>query len=258
MPELVEVEIYRRSVEPVVGRRVEVVHTPDSWFLKGGVTPAVLEQALVGASVKASRRLGKLLMVDVGDTTLGLRFGMTGRIVVDGHQPIERLLYSTVGSSDRFVRFGIGFDDGSQLSIIDPRRLGGVELAPDESALGPDAATVSKRHIEAALRGRRSLKAVLLDQSRIAGIGNLICDETLWRVGLDPTRPVATLTSAEKAALARAIRETVGLLTRRGGSHLGDLQDQRVEGGVCPRDGAPLRRAQVGGRTTYWCPHHQR
>jgi formamidopyrimidine-DNA glycosylase len=96
-----------------------------------------------------------------------------------------------------------------------------------------------------------------LDQERLAGVGNLLADEMLWRVGLDPGRR-SPLTDAELAALHRELRATLRQLGRRGGSHMGDLMDERHAGGRCPRDGAELRRATVGGRTTWWCPEHQR
>jgi formamidopyrimidine-DNA glycosylase len=98
---------------------------------------------------------------------------------------------------------------------------------------------------------------VLLDQSRVAGLGNLLVDETLWRAGLDPTRPADGLSAAEQRRLAQSVTTTVRLLSRRGGSHLGDLQEHRVRGGNCPRCGSTLARATVGGRTTYWCPAEQ-
>jgi formamidopyrimidine-DNA glycosylase len=97
-----------------------------------------------------------------------------------------------------------------------------------------------------------------MDQSRLAGLGNLLTDEVLWRAGLDPARTAGGLDDAERAALVRAIRQTIRVLGRRGGSHTGDLQASRARGGVCPRDGAELLRRTVGGRTTYSCPVHQR
>jgi formamidopyrimidine-DNA glycosylase len=97
-----------------------------------------------------------------------------------------------------------------------------------------------------------------MDQSRIAGLGNLLTDEVLWRAGLDPARDAGGLDDTERAMLARTIRHTVRVLGRRGGSHTGDLQASRARGGVCPRDGAELLRRTVGGRTTYSCPVHQR
>jgi formamidopyrimidine-DNA glycosylase len=140
----------------------------------------------------------------------------------------------------------------------DPRRLGGVELDPDESALGPDAWMVSAAQLASALAGSEAaLKARLLDQARLAGVGNLIADETLWRVGLAPDRPARSLTDDDIERLADGLRTTIADLDRRGGSHTGDLQASRG-GGPCPRDGVELRRDTIGGRTTWWCPVHQR
>ncbi len=101
------------------------------------------------------------------------------------------------------------------------------------------------------------LKARLMDQERLAGIGNLLADEILWRAGLAPGRR-APLTEDELRALHRSLRGTLRQLARRGGSHTGDLMEERQAGGRCPLDGAELRREVVGGRTTYWCPAHQR
>ncbi len=102
------------------------------------------------------------------------------------------------------------------------------------------------------------LKARLLDQSRIAGIGNLLADEILWRAGLDPARPAGSLSGPEQRRLHHHLRTTLRVLTDRGGSHMGDLQIMRDPDGLCPRDGTPLERRMIGGRTTYSCPHHQR
>ena len=101
------------------------------------------------------------------------------------------------------------------------------------------------------------LKARLMDQARVAGMGNLLTDETLWRAGLDPARPAGSLTDAERRRLHRHLRLTVSELLARGGSHMGDLHQARVRGGLCPKDGHPLERRRVGGRTTYSCPVHQ-
>jgi formamidopyrimidine-DNA glycosylase len=97
-----------------------------------------------------------------------------------------------------------------------------------------------------------------MDQRRLAGIGNLALDELLWRAGLDPARPAGSLSEVETRRLARGVRGTLADLIKRGGSHTGDLMAARVPGGVCPKDGAPLVRRTVGGRTTYSCPVHQR
>ena len=96
-----------------------------------------------------------------------------------------------------------------------------------------------------------------MDQHRVAGLGNLLVDEVLWRAGLDPARPAGSLDPPERKRLHRHLRRTVADLVARGGSHLGRLQVARVRGGRCPKDGAELERRTVGGRTTYSCPMHQ-
>jgi formamidopyrimidine-DNA glycosylase len=101
------------------------------------------------------------------------------------------------------------------------------------------------------------VKAVLMDQSRIAGLGNLLCDEVLWRAGIDPARAGNELADDEVKRIHRAIRDTLRILGRRGGSHTGDLTSARGPGLHCPKDGAPLQRRTIGGRTTFSCPVHQ-
>ncbi|MEJ7584795.1 MAG: hypothetical protein WKF43_12100 [Acidimicrobiales bacterium] len=97
-----------------------------------------------------------------------------------------------------------------------------------------------------------------MDQAHLAGVGNLICDETLWRASLDPARPAGSLDARELRRLHRHLRTTVAELTGRGGSHTGDLHSARMRGSLCPRDGTPLERRTIAGRTTYSCPRHQR
>ncbi len=258
MPELIEVEAYRSVAERAVERIVASVHAPDPWFCKG-VDPATLEAVLPGRRVTATRRRGKLLLVDTDGPVLGLRFGMTGRLLVDGVGPIERLEYSSSRDEPAWHRFGLTFTGGGDFSLVDPRRLGGVELDPDEDRLGPDAATVGRAALRDLLAGSTApLKSRLMDQARLAGVGNLICDEVLWRARLDPARPAGSLDARELTRLHRHLRATIALLSERGGSHTGDLQDQRSWDGRCPRCHRPLQRRTVGGRTTYSCAHHQR
>lgn len=260
MPELIEVEVYRQLADKTVGRRIIEVHAPDAWFLKGGLTADHLSGALEGAVVQATRRVGKLLLVDLEDErpVLGLRFGMTGRLILDGEAPITQLEYTSRRDDPVWNRFGLLFADGTRLRMSDPRRLGGVELDPDVGALGPDAWTVTASQLRVALGSSSApLKARLLDQVRLAGLGNLLVDETLWRAGLDPARLAGSLSGDEQDVLRRFIRSTVRTLFRRGGSHTGDLQAQRHRDGICPRDGAALLRRTIGGRTTYSCPVHQ-
>jgi formamidopyrimidine-DNA glycosylase len=258
VPELLEVEAYRRQAEAVVGRTIERVDAPDAWFVKRG-EPAELVAALPGRRVEAARRRGKLLVLDLsGGVRLGLRFGMTGRLVVDGAASIERLEYSSGRDEPAWDRFGLRFTDGSELRLRDPRRLGGVTLEPDEDTLGVDALAVTREELATALgTSTAPLKARLMDQSRLAGIGNLLADEILWRAGLDPARPAGGLSAAVRAALHAAVADVLGDLGARGGSHTGDLRQAAALDGLCPRDGTPLVRRTIGGRTTLSCPAHQ-
>ncbi len=258
MPELLEIEMYRRQADHTVGRTIAAVHTFDPNYVKGN--PGGLAAILVGGVIEGTRRRGKLLLVDLRHgPTLGLRFGMTGRLLVDGAATIEKLEYSSGRDDPAWDRFALAFDDGGTLAMRDPRRLGSVELDPDEEALGPDAWTIGEVGLgEAIANSRSALKARLLDQKRLAGLGNLLTDEVLWRSALNPMRESQSLSPAELQTLHRQLRTALDELFARGGSHRGDLQDERHRDGHCPADGAPLRRDTIGGRTSYWCPQHQR
>lgn len=260
MPELIEIEHYRQLARQAVGRRIGGVFAPDPWYLKGGLTAQEMEDALVDRTIDADRRIGKLLILDLDDGhSLGLRFGMTGRLLVDGLANIDGLEYSTGRDEPAWDRFGLRLDGGGELRMRDPRRLGGVTLDPDLSRLGPDATTVTPRQLDRVLgTSVAPLKVRLMDQARMAGLGNLLADEIMWRAALDPARPAGSLSAAERRRLHRVIRRTLADLGNRGGSHTGDLQVARVVGASCPRDGAPMERRTVGGRTTYSCPKHQR
>ncbi len=255
MPEVLEVERYARLARRTIGRTITGVSTPDAWFLKGGADAVAVRAVALSATVAAVRRTGKLLLVDLtGRPAIGLRFGMTGRLLVDGELGIDELEYGSSRVEPAWIRFGLDFAGGGTLQIVDPRRLGGVELAPDESRLGPDALSLSADELHRALTGGRGpLKARLMDQSRVAGLGNLLTDESLWRARLSPTREAGSLDPAEEHRLYAAIRETLRELDERGGSHTGDLQIARRPGAGCPRCGAALRHDTTGGRSTYWC-----
>lgn len=258
MPELIEVERYRQLADATVGRRIARVDASDAWFLKHGATSRQMGSALRGRVVTGTRRIGKLLLLATDGPVLGLRFGMTGRLLLDGQPAYEKLEYTSMRIEPGWIRFGLRFDGGGSLGMLDPRRLGGVSLDPDLSALGPDALSITVGELRRGLSASRlAVKAWLLDQGRIAGVGNLIADETLWRAGIDPARPARSLDEAEVTNLHGTLRSTIRLLTRRGGSHMGDLQVARIRGGSCPRDGAPLLRRTIGGRTTYSCSRHQ-
>lgn len=258
MPEMIEIELYRRLADRVVGQRVRRVHAPDAWFLKGGLDASAVRVALRGRTVTGTRRIGKLLLLETDGPLLGLRFGMTGRLVIGGVAAIDVLQYGSRRDVPVWDRFGLGFEDGTELRVNDPRRLGGVVLDPDTSRLGPDALTLTGGGLRAALVASEApIKARLLDQSRVAGLGNLLVDEILWRAGIDPARSAGSLGEAEVSRLQRQIRRTVASLLDKGGSHLGRLQEARIRGGLCPKDDAPLLRRTIGGRTTYSCPRHQ-
>jgi formamidopyrimidine-DNA glycosylase len=260
MPELPEVEAYRVLAEArALGRVIARVHAPDAWYLKGGLTGDVVTAALEGRTFTAARRTGKRLLLETdGGPTLGLRFGMTGRLLVDGRAGVDQLIYSSLRENEAWDRFGVDFGDGGELRLRDPRRLGGVDLDFEETKLGPDALGISLVDLRAALaKSKAPLKARLLDQSRLSGVGNLAADEALWRAGLSPQRPAGSLTANELRRLHRHLNATMTDLISRGGSHTGDLMPVRMRGGECPKDGTPLARATVGGRTTYWCPKHQ-
>ena len=265
MPEILEVERYRAFAEQALGRRIGRAWMVDSRYGRGGTTGSRLRSALVGRTFSGARRRGKLLLLDTeGGPTLGLRFGMTGGLVVDGREALDRLRYGPGVFDEKWVRARVDFDDGGQLLVHDPRRFGSLELAPDEGRLGPDALGASLGDVRSGLAIRPGhhgvaapLKARLMDQERLAGVGNLLADEILWRAGLAPDRRTP-LDEDELCTLHTALRATLRQLARRGGSHTGELMEERHADGRCPLDGAALRRAVVGGRTTYWCPSHQR
>ena len=265
MPEILEVERYRALAEQALDRPVARVWMIDARYGRGGTTPPRLRAALLGRTFEAARRRGKLLLLDVKDgPTLGVRFGMTGGLVVDGREALDRLRYGPGVFDDKWVRARVAFTDGGSVLVHDPRRFGSLQLAPDEERLGPDALSLTRSQLRGAVAtvpartyaAVAPLKARLMDQERVAGIGNLLADEILWRAGLDPERRTP-LTEEELVGLHRSVRATLRQLARRGGSHTGELMEERHPSGRCPLDGAALRRDTVGGRTTFWCPAHQ-
>jgi formamidopyrimidine-DNA glycosylase len=249
VPELPEVERARLQIErQALGRRIAEVDDTDTWVCRPHA-PGEIAAALTGARLIEAHRRGKAIWVDTdGGPPLGLHLGMTGRIVVDDPVP--------GGRSDRFT---LRFEDGGSLALRDRRRLGRVVLDPDLSRVGPDAEEVNRRDFRKRVgRGRAPVKARIMDQSTIAGVGNLLADEALWRARLAPLREAGSLSESELDELRRALRGATRRAIARGGAHTGDLIPHRVAGGRCPRCGAALKRARVGGRTTWWCPVEQR
>ena len=128
-------------------------------------------------------------------------------------------------------------------------------LEPDFSHVGTDAAEIGRSAFRARVgRGTAPIKARLLDQRALSGIGNLLADEALWRARLSPRRPAGELSEDELDRLRREVRAATRSAIRRGGVHTGAFVPARERAGTCPRCGAALERDTIGGRTTYWCP----
>jgi formamidopyrimidine-DNA glycosylase len=259
MPEGLEAEIWRRALEALIGRTITSV-----WVDERVADPG-LAVVLPGTTIQRIDRHGKIVRIHTADHVLGLHFGMTGRVIVDGTAPIESLEYASTQERPEWDRLrihtcGANPSDPPALRLNDPRRLGRSSLDADLSHLGTDIFAVDPGQLAAALDGRRAaIKTVLLDQSVIAGLGNLCADEVLWWAGIAPGRRVDTLTATERRALSTSIRRRLPIMLRRGGSTTGVLDPElRRAIGLCPRDGAALARSTIGGRTAVWCPQHQR
>ena len=249
MPELPEAERARSLIGAhALGRRIVAVDDHDSYVSRPHA-PGEIASALIGRRLVTANRVGKTLWceTDVEGLVLGLHLGMAGRIAID-EEP-----------HDRWDRFALTFEDGARLALRDKRRLGRAILAPDLSRLGPDAALVSRVQFRAHVgRGVAPIKARIMDQSVIAGVGNLLADEILWQARIDPRRPAGDLSERELDELRRATRAAVRRALQHGGAHTGSLIPSRTRDGHCPRCGTALSRTRIGGRTTYWCPHDQR
>ncbi|MDN7122051.1 formamidopyrimidine-DNA glycosylase [Nocardioides sp. ChNu-153] len=280
MPELPEVESARAVVERgALGRRIVDVDDSDTWECRPHA-PGEIREALLGRTLVAAHRRGKSMWCttsaregddptadDAEGPALGLHLGMSGRILVrgrpeaDGGEEQEGGDYAGRTGDRRkeeWYRFTLRFADGGSLRLLDPRRLGRVRLDPDLTALGPDAAEVGREAFRARVgRGTLPLKARLLDQATVAGIGNLLADETLWQAHLSPLRPAGELDDDQLDHLRRVLRRCTRAAIERGGVHTGEVIGHRRAGAHCPRCGAAMTRATVGGRTTWWCPQEQ-
>jgi formamidopyrimidine-DNA glycosylase len=246
MPELPEVERARQAIERVLGREIVAVDDRDTYVCRPHA-PGEIAAALRGHRLLRAHRRGKFLWVESTGPVLGLHLGMSGRIDVDAPP-----------AANGWDRFAIAFAGGGRLALNDPRRLGRVLLEPDFSHVGPDAAEVSREAFRRRVgRGTAPIKARLLDQGVVAGIGNLLADEGLWRARLSPRRPAGELSVEELDRLRRELRAAVRSAIRLGAAYTGRLIPERRDGGRCPRCGSVLARGVVGGRTTYWCPTDQ-
>lgn len=257
MPELLEIEMYRRGAAPLVGRTFASVDAPDDWYLKG-IDGEAITNALVGAKIESLDRVGKLMLIETSAGTIGLRFGMTGILMVDEDPVIDELEYSSKRLDASWNRFGAEFVGGGSMAMNDPRRLGGVEIDPDLSKLGPDAWSITRETL-GDLFGRYKVatKALLLNQKRIAGLGNLLVDELLWRSGVSPLRPANEVDEDRVDELFAELAPMLDELYGRGGSNCGDHFPERGDHGRCPRDGTEMTHNTVGGRSTWWCRRHQ-
>jgi formamidopyrimidine-DNA glycosylase len=284
MPELPEVETARRLIaDHALHRRIVDVDDSDSYVARPH-PPGELRSALTGRSLTAAHRRGKTIWLDTSPVTedgdavapsggsavapagpeLGIHLGMSGRIVItdpdgtvaEGGDPYR---YDPGPARARWSRFTLTFADGGSLVLRDPRRLGRIRLDPNIGGLGPDATQVTPAQFRALVtKGTIAVKARLLDQSKIAGIGNLLADEILWQARVSPQERVDHLSAAQVNRLYGALRSVLEAALAGGGAHIGDMIAARHPGGICPRDGAPMVHGTVGGRSTWWCSREQR
>jgi formamidopyrimidine-DNA glycosylase len=281
IPELPEVETVKRQLGEAVTRlRFAVVEAVEPAMLRD-TTEEQLRTELPGRTIVHVGRLGKFLLLKMdgqGDPYLTLHLGMTGQILVTPHGEVQ------AGSDRPHTRFVFKLveDDGTfaALEFRDMRKFGRVHLttngpAPRLRDLGPDAwiGDWDARYLQDRLAGRRTpVKAFLLDQRHLAGIGNIYADEILWWAELAPLRPCGTLAAEEVARLAAETRLTLEEGVRRLGCTVADFVDiegrpggfqerlraYRRQGQVCVRCGEKIIRVIVAGRGTAYCPGCQR
>ncbi len=275
MPELPEVESTRRHIAGgIMGRTVAEALVRRPRTARHNLRPADVVERLTGRTVDAVDRHGKFLMTALsGDLTMVIHLGMSGRLRLTG--PNEPL--------DAHTNFVARFTDGTELRFVDPRTFGFVAVYTDDelaasslSHLGPDAldALPTSTRLRQRLQGRSApIKALLLDQRLLAGLGNIYADEVLFRAGVRPTRPAGRLTPAEVGALRRAIRPVLLAGIAAGGTSLDDLAyllpDGRAgdylarlrvygrEGEPCRRCRTPIERVIVAQRSSHFCPRCQ-
>jgi formamidopyrimidine-DNA glycosylase len=271
MPELPEVESARKVIDQyALGRVIADVDDSDIYVTRPHL-PGEMRTALLGRKLIAAHRRGKSMWCETSGVgrsrkpgpLLGFHLGMSGKIVVgDGRgTEIDGGDYWERGREPgdlRFARFRLGFADGGLLVLVDPRRLGRVRLDPPVEKLGPDASVVTREEFRAAMsRGTAPVKARLLDQEALAGVGNLLADQALWTARIRPSRPVDELSPGDVDVLFDAVRATVADSLSNGGVHTLSFIPARRAGGTCPRCGTALQVGTVGTRTTWWCPVEQ-
>ena len=291
MPELPEVEVTRRRIEPLlVGRRIRRLATTRNSYLFL-TPPARLRRGLRGRTVECLGRRGKYLVTDLdGGSRLVVHLGMTGQLFGAGASSV-RLLSATARASlgpdeqrdfraDAHTHLHFQFEDGApDVYFRDVRKFGKVlllargESHPRLDRLGADALGVTGEMLFAATRRRRvAIKSLLLDQAVVTGIGNIYADEALHRARVRPTRRAARVTRAESERLAAEVRNVLERAIETGGASIrdyvtpdgsdGGFQDERRvyarRGEPCLVCDAPVRRVVVGQRGTHYCPQWQR
>ncbi len=271
MPELPEVETIRRQLAPhLEGRTIEDLEILD-WRWTRPDDPAVVAHELRGALIEAVERSGKYLIWRLsGDRFLLIHLRMTGALLFD----------PAVDPPHTRVRMML--DAGHHVAYVDPRRFGTGHLVQGAGArdeylaarigIEPFSPEFTAAHLRAMAGGRRApVKSFLLDQRRIAGVGNIYADEALFRAGIHPLRPVGLLTGAQFERLRAAIEAALSAGIEAKGASIDDFQHidgargsfqdrflvHRREGEPCPNCGRPIRKLVVGGRGTYVCEHCQ-
>ena len=274
MPELPEVETVRTQLEPkLVGRRFVDVEIADSRLTRPH-DPAEVAAELLGERVAALDRRGKYVVV---------RFE-SGRVLLVHLRMTGQLLHDASGSlpeDDPHRRAVVRLDDGSDVVYRDVRRFG-TWLLTEPGELDPYLATrvgreplapaFTARRLAEALEGRKApVKAAILDQRRLAGVGNIYADEALWRAQVHPLRPAKELTQTEISALHRGIRAALRAGIARQGATLRDYRTPDGESGgmqhefkvygregePCERCGTPIEKIRAAGRGTWYCPSCQ-
>jgi formamidopyrimidine-DNA glycosylase len=281
MPELPEVETVCRVIrDSLQGQRIAHVEVVPDAIVFGDFTPRAIQKALLGRTVQAVGRRGKFFWLTLsgeGPTVFG-HLGMSGWIREVGLEGTRlhghgKAPFEDAQGRPRFLKLGIATRKGRGIVLTDPRRLGRVWLGPDAEhdrrvkRLGPDAfdeLPSAKALLALFARRKIPIKAVLLDQGALAGIGNWIADEVLYQSRIAPKRAAASLTEAEVAALRRAIVSVLARAVRVGADHKRFPKSWLFEHRWGGRRGAPqiggqrIVREEVGGRTTAWVPTRQK
>jgi formamidopyrimidine-DNA glycosylase len=287
MPELPEVEIVCRQLEPELeGRRIERLEILDERWSRP-VAPAELGAAVGGRTIEGLERRAKYLLLRLdGAQTLVMHLRMTGNLVlVEDEATIDpsegrRLYEGERSTSERHLRARFTLDDGREVWFTDPRRFGEAFLIDDADLerrfvrLGPEPLSeeFTPEALAAMAAGRTApLKPFLLDQTRVAGIGNIYADEALFRARLHPLSPAGSMKPEHCEALRDAIVAALEAGIDGGGASIDDYRDGRGERGTmqdeflvhtregepCPSCGGPIARIVVSGRSTYYCPNCQ-